>query len=268
MKRALIVVVILLILAMPVLWGLKALSRSLMFPGCPVRFPPAADLARYGVRLLDTRTADGLALAAAWTPPRAATDPCVVYFHGNAESAAQNLDLIQLNAAHGWGVMLVEYRGYGGLPGSPTESGLYADAEAALAALAAAGVPSDRVVLVGRSLGTGVAVEMARRGRGRTLVLISAYTSMVEMGRSVAGFLAPMAIADRFDNAAKVGTLRLPALVIHGERDEVVPFAMGVEIARRLPGARFVAVPNAGHNDLPRPALLLSDDLPALLAPR
>jgi fermentation-respiration switch protein FrsA (DUF1100 family) len=253
---------------MAALWGLVRVSRAMKFPGSPVRFPPAADLARHGIQLLETRTTDGLHLTAAWVPPRSSADPCLVYFHGNAESAAQNLDLAELNAAHGWGLLLVEYRGYGGMPGSPTETGLYADAEAALASLTRAGIPASRVILVGRSLGTGVAVEMACRGRGQALVLISAYTSMVEMGRSVAGFLAPLAVADRFDNAAKVGALRLPALVLHGARDEVVPYAMGLEIARRLPGARFVAIPNAGHNDLPSPALLLARELPALLAPR
>jgi uncharacterized protein len=253
---------------MAALWGLVRVSRAMMFPGCPEPLPPAADLAPYGIQVLETRTVDGLDLAVIWVPPRTSTDPCLVYFHGNAESAAQNLDLVQLHAERGWGVMLVEYRGYGGMPGAPSEKGLYADAEAALAALRAAGVPAGRTVLVGRSLGTGVAVEMARRGHGQALVLISAYTSMVEMGRSIVGFLAPLAVADRFDNASKVGSLHLPALVIHSERDEVVPFAMGLAIARGLPGARFVPVPNVGHNDLPRPALLLSRELPALLAPR
>ncbi len=239
-------------------WGLKALSRSIMFPAVRVPLPSADELATLGLRPLEARTADGLTLMCAYRPPRALQGPVVVYFHGNAESAAQNLPLARSLGGEGLGVALAEYRGYGGLPGRPTEAGLYADGLALLEALGREGVQGARIVLVGRSLGTGVAVELARQGRGRALILISPYTSMVDVGRLMVGPIAPWAVADRFDNAAKAPHLTLPAAVIHGVRDEVIPFEMGLALARRIPDARFVPLPDAGHNDIP--------DLPGLIA--
>jgi fermentation-respiration switch protein FrsA (DUF1100 family) len=240
------------------LWGLQALSRSIMFPAATLPLPSARELAVIGVRIIDLRTADGLQLRCAYRPPRSSEAPVIAYFHGNAESAAQNLPLAVALGDFGLGTALAEYRGYGGMPGRPTEAGLYADGLALLDALAREAVPSSRIILVGRSLGTGIAVELARQGRGRALVLISPYTSMVELGRLMVGPLAPLAVADRFDNAAKAPHLRLPAVVIHGTRDEVIPFEMGMALARQIPNARFVPLSDVGHNDI--------RDLPRLIA--
>jgi fermentation-respiration switch protein FrsA (DUF1100 family) len=257
MKRRIGAIALALLLAMAALWGLRAVSRSMMFPRADTPLPSERELARDGLRLLECRTSDGLSLRCAYRPARSAELPVIVYFHGNAESAAQNLDLVPALAHHGWGVLLAEYRGYGGLAGSPTEEALYADGLAALDALRQESPAAHRVVLVGRSLGTGVAVELARRGRGDALVLISPYTSMVALGRLLVGPLARLAVADLFDNAAKAPDLRQPVVIIHGARDEVVPFEMGVTLARLLPRARLVALPDVGHNDLP--------DLPGLI---
>jgi fermentation-respiration switch protein FrsA (DUF1100 family) len=197
-------------------------------------------IARDGVvvRALELRAASGA--------------PVVVHFHNNREMAEDSAGLAYELAARGMGVMLVEYRGYGATTGaSPSEKGLYADAEAALDLLAARGVGPERIVLWGTSLGTGVAAEMARRGRGGRLVLVTPYTSIPDLVTNVAPFLpASWLVADHFDTLAKALSIRIPTIVVHGDADEIVPFRMGERVAAAIPGARFLRIVGGHHGDL------------------
>jgi len=243
---------------------LTALVRSMIFPASQASFPGPHEGERWSVARYDT--ADGLQLAGAYFPPPSPDRPVVLYFHGNAEAAVQNLPLAESLQARGLGAFLAEYRGYGGLAGSPSEEGLYADGEAALAELGRLGVPAERVVLVGRSLGSGVAVELATRHRVAAVVLVSAYTSIVDMGRTVAGPLATLVIRDRFDSLSKVARVASPLVLLHGTRDDVVPVTMGRRLAAARPGARWVEVPEATHNDFSGLAELLAREIEAFLS--
>jgi fermentation-respiration switch protein FrsA (DUF1100 family) len=227
---------------------IRSLSRAMMFPGSSERMPPAGELTRARISLLPYTTADGLALTGALARAESPGADFLVYFHGNGEAAAHNLSMAADLAAAGHDVLVAEYRGYGGMPGSPSEAGLYLDAEAAIAAL---GADKSKLVLVGRSLGTGVAVEMAKRGHAREVVLISPYTSMVDLARLMVGAFAPAVIFDRFDSASKIGALDLPITVIHGTRDDVVPLEMGKRLAGMARRGRLVALDGLGHNDIP-----------------
>lgn len=231
--------------------GLRQVSRWNVFPGSPLPVPSAAELSPRGLEPLDYRTSDGVALRGVWAAPEGDGAAVVVYFHGNAESAARNLGLAAACSEAGFGALLAEYRGYGGLEGSPTEEGLYRDGLAAVEALRERGVDEGRLVLVGRSLGSGVAVDLAARGVGRGLVLVSPYTSMVDMGRAYVGPLAPLLVPDRFDSEAKAASVRVPAAVIHGTADDLVPFAMAEALVRRLPRGRLVPIEGAGHVEIP-----------------
>ena len=245
------------LIVLPILGlALRWYARTVIFPGSPFGFPPDASLVRYTSK-------DGVALAAAFIRSGRADAPVVVYFHGNAESAGQNLPLARELAARGIDTLLPEYRGYGGLPGSPSEAGLCADGEAALEALARAGVPPERTVLVGRSLGTGLAMELACRRPYRRVLLISPYTSLVDLGRPIVGPLAPLLVPDRFDSLAKAARLSCPLTVVHGTRDGVIPFAMGERLAGAVRGARFVPVEGAGHNDIPDVAGTIASEVEA-----
>jgi pimeloyl-ACP methyl ester carboxylesterase len=176
----------------------------------------------------------------------------VVHFHNNRELAENSASIAHELAARGLGVLLVEYRGYGATTrASPSEEGLYADAEAALDLLAARGVGPDRIVLWGTSLGTGVAAEMARRGRGGRLVLVTPYTSIPDLVTNVAPFLpAGLLVADHFDTLAKALSIRVPTIVIHGDADEIVPYRMGERVAAAIPGARLLRIAGGHHGDL------------------
>lgn len=243
---------------------LTSLVRSMIFPASQAPFPEPREGERWSLARYETT--DGIRLAGAFFPAPAPDAPVLLYFHGNAEAAAHNLPFASDLRARGFGVFLAEYRGYGGLGGSPSEDGLYADAEAALAELGRLGTPSSRVVLVGRSLGSGVAVELATRHRAAAVVLVSAYTSLVDMGRIVAGPLAPLVVRDRFDSLSKIGRVSAPVVLLHGSLDDVVPVAMGRRLAGARPGARWVEVPGTSHNEFPGLAALLAREVDTALA--
>jgi pimeloyl-ACP methyl ester carboxylesterase len=221
-------------------------QRALLFPApreTRVR-PPL------GSELLDLVAKDGAAVHALSfpAPPGA---PTVVHLHGNGETMTSSVKLAETLRAEGVGVVLVEYRGYGISGGSPSESGLYADAEAVLDHLAADGTGPARVVLYGASLGSGVAAEMAARGRCAALVLVSPFTSIAAVARRMLPLLpTEHLVRDRFDTLGKAARIHVPTLVVHGDHDGVIPFAMGEAVTKAIAGATLLVVPGAGHDDL------------------
>ncbi len=243
--RRLRVVVVLFALSIALGLATRALARRLLFRterATAKSVPADAELETMVAR--DGTLVHALELRG---PPNARV---VVHFHNNSETMAGPLGMARALHARGLGVVLVEYRGYGLSAGSPEEEGLYRDAEAALDTLAARGIGADRVVLSGTSLGTGVAAEMARRGRGAALVLISPYTSIPDLVTDRAPFVpARWLVPDRFETLAKAAAIDVPALVIHGDADEVVPFWMGERVARALHKAKFLGVVGGGHGD-------------------
>ena len=179
--------------------------------------------------------------------------PTLVHFHGNGEQIADNAPFAQHARDEGFGVLLVEYPGYGlSKGGKATEASLYAAADAALRYLdSTLGVPPARTVLYGQSLGTGVATEMAARGRGARLVLVSPFTSIVAMSSRLLPILpARLVVRDKFDSASKAERISMPVLVVHGCDDELIPVAMGRRLASLFPNARLVEIPGGHHNDL------------------
>jgi alpha-beta hydrolase superfamily lysophospholipase len=229
------------------LMGLTRLGyRSLLYPA-PRRglktAPANAELRRYP-------TADGAEVVLALYS--AAGEALIVFFHGNGESIADSVPLAQELQRRGLRFAAVEYRGYGHSPSEdPHEDGLYADAEAALKGLVADGENEEAITLWGSSLGTGIATEMVVRGHGRRLVLQAPYTSIPDVASRIAPFLpTSLLITDRYDNLAKAEDVRLPTLVIHGDRDRVVPYDMGQTIAAAIDEAELLTVQGGGHNDL------------------
>jgi pimeloyl-ACP methyl ester carboxylesterase len=233
-------------------------QERLIFPAPPPR--PLPTLAAAEVWWLAARegTAPALYLEG---PPGA---PVIVHFHGNAEQLADLGDLFRRLREQGLGVLGVEYPGYGAAAGSPSERAMDEVAELALQRLRARGVAPARIVLQGQSLGTGVAAEMALRGHGGKLSLLSPYTSMVDMARRVAPWLPVSALlVHRFDTAAKAPKLDIPVLIVHGTRDEVVPVAMGARLAQLFPRARLQLVEGASHAGL---FAARAEDMAALIA--
>jgi fermentation-respiration switch protein FrsA (DUF1100 family) len=224
----------------------RASYRQFVYPA-----PRVADLPAAGAERLALRAADGSAVNALWFAPPPGSR-LVVYFHGNGETIGDAVPLARDLVLRGLGALLVEYRGYGASAGgTPTEAGLYLDAQAGLDEAARRGVGPDRIALWGYSLGTGVATEMARRGRGARLVLVAPFTSLTDVASRAVGWL-PMSVVipDRYDTLSKVSGIRIPTLVVHGDRDDVVPFDMGRSLASAIAGARFLPIQGAAHGDI------------------
>ena len=232
-------------------------QRQLVFPVPPGAREPALP----GASLLRIPGPEGSTVYALHVPaPDGA--PTVVHFHGNGEQLADGSTwLAQRFQDAGLGFYAVEYPGYGlaAVGQGPSEKGIYAAAERALAHLhGELGVPRERTVLQGQSLGSGVAVEMAKRGLGTRLVLITPYTSIVEVGARIFPWLpARLLVRDPFDSAAKAPELKLPVLIVHGTRDEVIPVDMGQRLGTLFPNATTRILEGKSHNDvLDRPDIL------------
>jgi len=194
-------------------------------------------------------TADGLTLLAWYHKAPNRNGPVLVLFHGNGGTIEIRAAKAKTFIAAGFGVLLPEYRGYGGNPGSPTEDGLYADGRAALAFAAEQDVAPGRVVLLGESLGTGVAVQMAVEQRVAALVLQAPYSSVADVAQGDFPLLPVWwLVRDRFDSVDKIARVGVPLFVVHGERDAVVPVRFGRALfAAASEPKEALWLPGAGH---------------------
>jgi hypothetical protein len=234
-----------------VVGGLFLGQRRLLYHPNRTR-PRLADLTALGVREVALPTKDRLTLASWYLPPPE-TQPVIAYFHGNGGHIGYRAERLRRFAAAGCGVLLAEYRGYGGNRGQPAETGLYADGEAALDFLAGAGIDAGRIVLWGESLGSGVAVYLAARRRVAALVLEAPFTSVAAAARHHYRFVpaAALLVRDRFDSLSRIGRVTAPLLVLHGERDRIVPASHGRALlaAATAPKEGWFC-PAGGHKDL------------------
>ena len=207
-------------------------------------------------------TDDGLELSAWFLPPVGGRSlATVIVFNGNAGGRELRAPLAAALTRKGLGVLLLDYRGYAGNPGSPSEDGLLADARAARAyLLSRADVDPARLVYFGESLGAAVAVALAAEHPPAALILRSPFTSLADIAAVHYPFLpAGLMLRDRYESIERIGRVRAPLLVVAGQRDRIVP----MEQSRRLFAAasgpkRFHPVADADHNDA---ALLAGADM-------
>ena len=225
--------------------------RLIYFPAEGVPAPSAIGLT--WVEPVTFETTDGIELSG-WFLAASASRPrvTVLVFNGNAGNRAYRAPLAAALHEHGLQVLLVDYRGYGGNPGTPTENGLALDALAAQAYLAGRpDVDASRLVYFGESLGTAVAVGLAAEHPPAALVLRSPFTSLTDVGRHHYPFLpVRLLLRDRFRAIDQIQRTRAPLLVIAGGRDRIVP----IEYSRRLYDAAtapktLLVLPGADHND-------------------
>jgi len=218
------------------------------FPERSRTAPAAAGLPQAEEVVLDTT--DGERVIVWHVPPRG-NKPVVLYFHGNGGSLRLRVHRFRALTADGSGLVALSYRGYGGSSGAPSETGLAADALAAYA-FTIARYPVERIVLWGESLGSGVAIALAAAIPVGCLILESPFTSAADVGAQTYWFVpVRLLMKDQFRSDLRIGKVMAPVLVLHGERDGVVPIAL----AERLYGLiktpkRFVRFAGVGHNDL------------------
>jgi len=225
-------------------------QRKLMYFPDRARVQPA-DVGLAGVDERVLKTPDGERVIA-WYGRARPGQPTLLYFHGNGGSLAIRAPRIERFMAEGWGVYMMTYRGYGGSSGTPTEAHNVADARLAYGALVHEGVPPSSIVVYGESLGSGIAVRLAAERPVAGVILDAPYTSIVDVAAGAYPFLPVRAfLLDRYETTRYIAQVKAPLLVLHGERDPVVPVAMGREVARLAnEPKRLVLFPDGGHSDL------------------
>lgn len=236
-----------------VLGGVGALLTSILHV---FLFHPSSDevpeVARVAERVA-YRAEDGVRLEGWLVRARGRRHRTVVSFHGNAATASGMWPFGVWLAQRGSDVLLAEYRGYGRSEGRPSARGIERDAEAAVRfLLEARGVAPSELVVHGQSLG-GAAALAALAGPAREAaggIVESTFTSLHDMARVVVGLPLTRLVPDAWalDNLARAGEVRAPMLQIHGDRDEVIPYALGERLRERLRPRRFVRVRGGAHN--------------------
>jgi fermentation-respiration switch protein FrsA (DUF1100 family) len=225
--------------------------RLMYFPLGDV--PAIAALGLSGVEEVAFDTADGLHISGwLFTVDDADRASAVIVFHGNAGNRAHRIPLAIALRRIGLQVLLFDYRGYGGNPGSPTEQGLEMDARAAREFLInQRGVEPGRLIYFGESLGTGVAVKLATEHPPAALILRSPYTSMADIGQHHYPWLpVRLLLRDRYDSLTQISRVKAPLLIIAGERDSIVPADFSRRLYDMAPQPKtFVSIPGADHND-------------------
>jgi hypothetical protein len=229
---------------------LYAMQRKLLyFPSTVIGTPDQHQLS--GFTDLRLKTTDGVSIQT-WYKQAAEGFPTIAYFHGNGGNIGGRALIYDTLVQQGFGVMALSYRGYGASEGSPTESGLYEDARTALGYLMVTQqLPPEQIILFGESLGSGVAVQMALEFPVGMLALQSPYRSVAERAAEIYPWVpVKLLIKDRFPSIEKIGKVTAPVLILHGERDEVIPAAHGrsiYEATRATKRAHFM--PHVNHND-------------------
>lgn len=244
MPRPVRVGLVLTLVAVVVLVALWSLQRRLLyFPAGP---PPPVDQALPDGQAVTLPTEDGLDLGAWWIP---GGPTAVVVFPGNAGNRAARVPLARVLHELGVSVLLVDYRGYGGNPGRPSETGLAADARAAVAWIRARDEVSD-IVYFGESLGAAVAVSLATEHPPSALVLRSPFTSLAAMARLHYGPVPGFLLRDRYPSDERVADVTSPVLVLVAADDRIVPAEHSRRLYDLVTGPKQLAsVPGAGHND-------------------
>jgi fermentation-respiration switch protein FrsA (DUF1100 family) len=224
-----------------------SLQRALLyFPRAGTLSPSDAGLA--SAQALEVETADGETLVA-WHIPAAAGKPLLLYFHGNGGSLVERVPRFAALTRDGNGLLAISYRGYFGSTGRPTEAGLHRDADAAYRKATDLGYDASKIVTIGESLGTGVAVALAARKPFAAVILDSPYTSTIDVA-AAAYWMFPVrrVMWDRFHSDRLIDKIRVPLLITHGTIDRIIPLRFATRLFDLANEPKiFIEVPRAGH---------------------
>jgi hypothetical protein len=222
-------------------------QRRLMYlPANDGLTPQAVGLA--GVSVETVKTADGERLVL-WYSAARPNRPTILFLHGNASEIGGRPGRFAYYQAAGLGVAFLSYRGYGGSSGSPSEAGLIADALAGYVWLIKRGVAAKEIMVVGESLGTGVAIQLAARRPVAALALEAPFSSAADAGVHHYPWLPiRLLMKDQFRSLDALGQIEAPLIVFHGDRDEVVPYALGRKLfAAASEPKEFVTLAGGDH---------------------
>ncbi len=219
----------------------------------PDRLPPDMPPPRWagGAKEVWLDTADGTRIHALWWP-HPENQPIILFLHGNAQEVYSWSLIRQELAPLNCRLLLIDYHGYGKSEGSPHEEGLYMDGRAALEWIGKMGVETSDIIVFGKSLGGGVACEIAQDLPLRALILESTFTSLERVARRLFPMLpAGIPLSESYSSIDKISRARCPVMIIHGEQDELIPVQEGLDLYQAAPEPKeLYLVRGAGHNDV------------------
>lgn len=242
----------------PVLWVLAAVvllfvsrdyvERSIVFkPQKGIQTTPSAVGLRYQEAIV--QTPDGIRLHS-WYFPSPDSRKTLFFLHGNAGNIGNRLQKISFFLDLGMSVFIIDYRGYGASTGSPSEKGLYKDAQAAYDYLTRTlNVAPGSIIVYGESLGSSIAIDVAAKNRVAGLIVEGAYSSAADMSRHLYPMVPTFMMGIKMNNASKVDSILGPKLFIHSRSDEVVPFSLGQKLFDLAPEPKELVVIEGSHND-------------------
>jgi len=203
----------------------------------------------YGLTYEDIffKATDGITLHG-WLVPSTNSRGTVLFCHGNAGNLSHRLDKVKFFHDKGYDVFVFDYRGYGKSKGSPFEEGLYRDVEGAYGVLISRGVPAEKIIGYGESLGGAVIIDLACRFPLGALIVDSTFNSARDMATRIYPFLPPWIFASRFDSENKMRACTIPKLFIHSSNDEVVPFLLGKKLFDGAAGPKEFLEIRGAHN--------------------
>jgi fermentation-respiration switch protein FrsA (DUF1100 family) len=244
------------IVRIPLIAYVAVVVLLMLFENQMVYYPapyPAGDWQPAGLNFEDARfTADDGTALHGWYIPHTNPRAVALFLHGNAGNIAGRAEFLRRVHDLRVSVLALDYRGYGRSEGSPSESGVIADARAARAWLAEkAGVPLGEIVLWGESLGCGVAVELAAADQPRAMILENAFTSLPDVAAHHYSWVpVRLLMRNRLQAIDKIGKFRGPLLQAHGDGDTIIPFELGQRLYEAANDPKeFITIPGGDHND-------------------
>lgn len=206
--------------------------------------PPSGTRPASPLRLLEVEP--GVEISLRYLPPPSDEAPVILYSHGNAEDLSYMENFLQEYRRRGYGIAAYDYEGYGVSGGKPSEKSTYRDIDRVYRFLTdEAGISPERIVIYGTSVGAGPSCYLAEKSPAAALVLEAPFTSAFAVVKM--GWLP----GNRFRNLRRIGNIRIPVLIIHGDRDSVVPFSHGKKLYERAnEPKKFYPVAGAGHNNI------------------
>lgn len=201
------------------------------------------------MRVVSIKTSDHLLLRSWYKPARLKNGPTILFLHGNAGNISHRVSMIRRFLDQGYGVFLLEYRGYADNPGVPSEQGLYKDARAAFELMQQAGVR--RLILYGESLGCAVAVQLATEKQVTAVILQTPFTSLKDEAKEHYPWLSFIPLMDKYASLDKIQQIHAPLLIIHGTEDSIVPYEQGqLLFEHALKPKSMITLAHRQHHDL------------------
>ena len=187
-------------------------------------------------------------------------DKTILYFHGNAGDLSNRVHKLNELNKFNVNILIISWRGFSGNPGKPTEENLYNDARKSVEWLNQIGVKNKSIILYGESLGTGVAVELGKSNIFNSIILESPFTSIAKAAKIYYPYLPiNLLLKDRYDSIDKIGKINKPVLIMHGMKDDIIPFTMGIEIFNKANQPKYSFFPKDDNHMMDFNNILLNE---------